>query len=68
MNAVDANGYVTETAMYDQDDEYLGGKGVPVTQTIYDEHGAPIKRTTMDKDRNVINDPNSGVAVTEFGI
>jgi hypothetical protein len=66
VNTVDANGYVTETVMYDQDDEYLGGKGVPVTQTIYDEHGAPLKRTAMDKDRNVINDPNSGVAVTEF--
>lgn len=66
VNTVDANGYVTETAMFDQDDEYLGGKGVPVTQTIYDEHGAPVKRTAMDKDRNVINDPNSGVAVTEF--
>jgi len=66
MNTVDANGYVTETAMFDQDDEYLGGKGVPITQTMYDEHGAPIKRTAMDKDRNVINDPNSGVAVTEF--
>lgn len=66
VNTVDANGYVTETAMFDQDDEYLGGKGIPVTQTVYDEHGAPVKRISMDKDRNVINDPNSGVAVTEF--
>lgn len=66
VNTVDTNGYVTETAMFDQDDEYLGGKGVPVTQTVYDEHGSPVKRTSMDKDRNVINDPNSGVAVTEF--
>jgi YD repeat-containing protein len=66
VNTVDVNGYVTETAMFDQDDEYLGGKGIPVTQTVYDEHGAPVKRISMDKDRNVINDPNSGVAVTEF--
>ncbi len=66
VNTVDANGYVTETVMYDQDDEYLGGKGIPVTQTVYDEHGAPVKRISMDKDRNIINDPNSGVAVTEF--
>lgn len=66
VNTVDANGNVTETAMFDQDDEYLGGKGIPVTQTVYDEHGAPVKRISMDKDRNVINDPNSGVAVTEF--
>jgi len=65
-NVCDANGYVTETSMFDQDNEYLGGKGIPVTQTAYDEHGAPVKRTSMDKDRNVINDPNSGIAVTEF--
>lgn len=66
VNTFDANGYNIETAMFDQDDEYLGGKGVPVTQTIYDEHGAPVKRISMDKDRNVINDPNSGVATTGF--
>jgi YD repeat-containing protein len=66
VNEFDANGCLTETAMFDQDDEYLGGKGIPVTQTIYDEHGAPVKRISMDKDRNVINDPNSGVAVTEY--
>jgi YD repeat-containing protein len=52
--------------MFDQDDEYLGGKGIPVTQTVYDDHGAPVKRISMDKDRNVINDPNSGVAITEY--
>ncbi len=66
VNVYDANGYVTETSMFDMDDEYLGGKGVPITQTVYDEHGAPVKRISMDKDRNVINDPNSGVATTEF--
>ncbi len=66
VNTIDANGYVTETTMFDQDDEYLGGKGVPITQTLYDDHGAPVKRTSMDKDRNVINDTNSGVAIIEF--
>ena len=66
VNVFDENGYVTETAMYDQDNEYLGGKNTPVTQTVYDEHGAPVKRISMDKDRNVINDPNSGVAITEY--
>jgi len=65
-NVFDANGYVTETAMFDQDSEYLGGKGIPVTQTVYDEHGAPVKRISMDPDRNVMNDPNSGIAITEF--
>lgn len=66
VNVVDANGYVVETTMYDQDDEFLGGKGVPVTQSVYDEHGAVIKRISMDKDKNVINDPNSGVAIMEY--
>jgi hypothetical protein len=66
VNKVDANGYVTETAMFDQDDEYLGGKNVPVTQTVYDEHGAPIQRISMDKDRQVFNSPADGVAYTEY--
>ncbi|HSM47325.1 MAG TPA: hypothetical protein VK872_05875, partial [Draconibacterium sp.] len=66
VNVVDANGYAIETTMYDQDDEFLGGKGVPVTQSVYDEHGAVIKRITMDSSKNIINDPNSGVAITEF--
>ncbi|MCA1758824.1 MAG: hypothetical protein LC658_03560, partial [Bacteroidales bacterium] len=66
VNVVDANGYVVETTMYDQDDEFLGGKGIPVTQSVYDEHGAMIKRISMDKDKNVVNDPNSGVAIMEY--
>jgi YD repeat-containing protein len=66
VNKVDANGYVVETAMYDQDDEYLGGKNVPVTQSVYDEHGAMVKRINMDRDRNIINQPDNGVAITEY--
>jgi YD repeat-containing protein len=66
VNVVDANGYVVETTLYDQDNEFLGGKGIPVTQSVYDEHGAMIKRISMDKDKNVINDPNNGVAITEY--
>ncbi len=66
VSVYDENGYAIETTMYDMDDEYLGGKGIPVTQTVYDEHGAPVKRISMDKDKNIINDPNSGVAITEF--
>jgi hypothetical protein len=66
INEYDANGYVTETSMYDQDDEFIGGKGIPVTQSVYDDHGSVIKRISMDKDKNVINDPDSGVAITEY--
>ena len=66
INVVDGNGYVVETSMYDQDDEYLGGKGVPVTQTTFDEHGAPVKRVSMDGAKNLINNPQSGVATVEY--
>ncbi len=66
LNKVDENGYVVETAVYDQDDEYLGGKNVPVTQYEYDEYGAVIKVKNMDKDRNLVNDPRNGVAITEY--
>ena len=63
---VDENGYVLETAFYDQDNEYLGGKNVPVSQNTYDAHGAVIETRNLDKDRNLMNDPESGVAITEY--
>ena len=66
LNKVDENGNVLETAVFDQDDEYLGGKNVPVTQYEYDEHGAVVKIKNMDKDRNLINDPKNGIAITEY--
>jgi hypothetical protein len=66
VNKVDENGYVLETAVYDQDDEYLSGKNIPVTQYEYDAHGAVVKVKNMDKDRQLINDPKSGVAITEY--
>ena len=66
VNKVDENGYVVETAMYDQDDEYQGGKNVPVTQSVYDEHGALVKRINMDGNRNIINHPDNGVAIVEY--
>jgi hypothetical protein len=66
QNKVDANGNVLETAIFDQDEEYLSGKNVPVTQFEYDEHGAVVKVKNMDKDRRLLNNPKSGVAVTEY--
>ncbi|MFV0592627.1 MAG: hypothetical protein ACK5M7_14665 [Draconibacterium sp.] len=65
-NKVDDNGYVLETVVYDQDDEMWGGKNIPVTQNEYDEHGAIIKSTSMDADKNVVNNPNNGVAIVEY--
>jgi YD repeat-containing protein len=66
MNKVDVNGYNIETAVYDQDNEYVSGKQVPVSQTTYDAHGAAVEVKNMDKDRNIINHPETGVAITEF--
>ncbi len=62
----DDNGYVLETVVYDQDNEFVGGKSVPVTQNSYDKYGALIETRNMDKDRNIINSPENGVAITEY--
>ncbi|MCX6327091.1 MAG: hypothetical protein NT144_10650 [Bacteroidia bacterium] len=66
INKFDENGYVLETVFFDQDDEYVAGKLVPVTQNVYDNHGALIEVKNMDKDRNIINHPETGVAITEY--
>ena len=66
VNVVDANGYVTETSMFDQDNEYLGGKNVPVTRTEYDAHGAVVKRISMDKEKKIMNNPANGVAIIAY--
>lgn len=66
ISKYDENGNLIETQVYDQDDELVGGNMIPITQYVYDEHGALIKTINMDKDRNVINHPASGVAFTEY--
>ena len=66
INTFDENGYVLETVIYDQDNELLSGKGIPVIQNTYDVHGALIETKNLDKDRNVINNADNGVAITEY--
>jgi len=66
INTFDENGYVLETVIYDQDNELLSGKGVPVIQNVYDVHGAIVESKNLDKDRMVINHPQSGVAITKY--
>jgi YD repeat-containing protein len=39
---------------------------VPLTLNVYDNHGALIEVKSMDKDRNIINNPENGVAITEY--
>lgn len=65
-NVVDESGNLVTVTIYDQDDEMLGGKGIPVTQNEYDEHGALVKSISMDADGNVVNNPNNGVAIVEY--
>jgi YD repeat-containing protein len=62
----DENGYALETEVYDQDNELVSGKLIPVEQRVYDSHGAVTEIKNMDKERNLINDPESGVAITEY--
>jgi len=62
----DENGYELETEVYDQDNEFVSGKLIPVEQNVYDSHGALTEVKNMDKNRNLINHPESGVAITEF--
>ena len=65
-NKYDEYGNVIERAMFDQDDEPVGGMAVPVTQTVYDEHGSVLERKYMDINRQLINNPRSGVSVEKF--
>ncbi len=66
VSVFDENGYPVEVTQFDQDDEMLGGRSLPITQSVYDEHGALVKRISMDSNKNISNDPNSGVAIVEY--
>jgi YD repeat-containing protein len=66
ISKYDQNGYVTETAFFDQDNEYVAGNLVPVTRYTYDEHGAVTTIKSFDKDGNLINNPENGIATTEY--
>ncbi len=66
ISKYDENGNVLETTLFDQDNEYVKGKLVPVTRNTYDSHGALIEVKNLDKDGNVINSPDNGVAITEY--
>jgi YD repeat-containing protein len=66
VTKVDENGYVVESRLFDQDNEYVGGKQIPVNGNIYDEHGALTEVKNMDKDGNLINSPENGVAIIRY--
>jgi YD repeat-containing protein len=66
VNKYDENGYLLETRLFDQDNEYVGGKLIPVIQNTYDSHGAIIEVKNLDKNGNLINSPDNGVAITDY--
>jgi YD repeat-containing protein len=66
ISTYDENGYVTEIQVFDQDNEFVGGKLIPITLNSYDSHGALIEVKYMDKEKNIINNPENGVAITEY--
>jgi len=65
-NKYDENGNVIERASFDQDNEPLGGMSVPVIQSVYDEHGALVERKFMDPERNLMDNPRSGISVSKY--
>jgi YD repeat-containing protein len=65
VSKYDDNGYVTEVTYFDQDNEFVGGNSIPITQYKYDEHGAVVEIRNLDKNRELINHPESGIAITE---
>jgi YD repeat-containing protein len=66
VSKYDQNGYMLETTLFDQDNEYVGGKLVPVVKNTWDEHGALTQVQNFDKEGNLINSPENGVATTEY--
>jgi uncharacterized protein YkuJ len=66
INTFDRNGYVLESVFYDHDNEYIGGKRVPVIQYTYDRHGAVTEVRNLDKNRNPTNNPENKVSLTLY--
>jgi len=66
ISKYDENGYVLETNLFDQDNEYVKGKLIPINKNTYDSHGAIIEVKNLDKDGNLVNSADNGVAITEY--
>jgi hypothetical protein len=66
INTFDRNGYLLESAFYDQDGEYIGGKRIPVIRHVYDSHGAETETWNLDKNRKPLNNPENKVCHTVY--
>ncbi|MFC2137686.1 hypothetical protein ACFLTE_05875, partial [Bacteroidota bacterium] len=63
---LDKNGYVIERETFDQDNEYVGGKMIPINQYTYDETGLLLEEKALDANRVLMNNPEDTVAVKQY--
>ena len=63
---IDENGYVTERVMYDQDDEMLSGKKVPIIESKYDDGGLLLEEKYLNAQRQLMEAPWDSVAVRQY--
>lgn len=63
---MDENGYVIERVLYDQDNELLSGKEVPIIQSKYDDGGLLLEQKYLDAQRQLMESPRDSVAVKQY--
>lgn len=66
VSVYNENGYAIEVTQYDQDDELIGGNSIPTTKSVYNDQGELVERISIDGNNNVVNNPNSGVAIVSY--
>jgi len=62
----DEYGNVIERVSYDQDDELLSGKGIPIIQSTYDEAGSLLEQRYLDANRQLMESSEDSVAVRRY--
>jgi hypothetical protein len=63
---LDENGYVIERIMYDQDNELLSGKKIPIIQSKYDDGGLLLEQRYLNAQRQLMESASDSVAVKQF--
>ena len=63
---LDKNGYVIERISYDQDNELLSGKKVPIVESKYDESGLLLEEKYLNAQRQLMEAPWDSVAVRKY--
>ena len=63
---LDKNGYVVERVMFDQDNEMLAGKKVPIILSNYDDGGLLLEEKYLDANRQLMEATWDSVAVKQY--